>query len=166
MASNGTNGGGYDDATNPPSLCVIPLQINGQEIKTDTTFDVASPSTGKVIWKASAASKEDAIRAVEAAQAAFPMWARVKPTKRRDILWRAAEIMTARIKELGDYMVIETGAGAGPRDFNTYTSIELLKDIAGRIITITGSVPVCDDKNQSAIVYREPYGVILGIAPW
>lgn len=53
--------------TKSAPLSVIPLQINGQEIKRDTTFDVINPSTGKVIWKASAAPKEHAIRAVEAA---------------------------------------------------------------------------------------------------
>ena len=164
--TNGTNGGERGAATDTPSLCVIPLHINGQEIKTDTTFDVVNPSTGQVIWKSSAALKEDAIHAVEAAQAAFPAWSKVKPTKRRDILLLAAEIMTKRIEELGDYMMTETGAGLPAKDFNVATAIELLKDIAGRIITVTGSVPVCGAEGTSAIVYKEPYGVVLGIAPW
>ena len=162
MTSNGDHA-----ATNGSSEYVIPLQINGKEVTTDTTFDVVNPATGKVTWKCSSASKEDAVKAVEAAQAAFPAWSRTKPSKRRDIFLKAAEVLERRGEELGEYMMTETGAQpmfAG--GFNVPTSVEMLRDVAGRIVTIAGSVPVCGEEGTSAIVYREPYGVVLGIAPW
>ena len=47
------------------------------------------------------------------------------------------------------------------------TGIEILRDIAGRILpALTSSKPVCSQPNRQAIVFKEPYGVILGIAPW
>ena len=166
MSTNGTNGTSHDGA-NGSSEQIIPLQINGHEVKTSTTFDVVDPSTGKVIWKSASASKEDAVNAIEAAQAAFPAWSKTKPAKRRDIMLKAAEILQSRAEELGGYMMTETGSQAPfATGFNIPTSVEMLKDIAGRIVTIAGSVPVCGEEGTNAIVYKEPYGVVLGIAPW
>ncbi|MCJ1287282.1 hypothetical protein MMC26_006630 [Xylographa opegraphella] len=166
MSTNGTNGTSHDGA-NGSTHQIIPLQINGKEVETSTTFDVVDPSTGKVIWKSASASKEDAINAIEAAQAAFPAWSQTKPSKRRDIMLKAAEILQSRSEELGGYMMTETGSQAAfATGFNIPTSVEMLKDIAGRIVTISGSLPVCGEEGTNAIVYKEPYGVVLGIAPW
>jgi acyl-CoA reductase-like NAD-dependent aldehyde dehydrogenase len=163
MSTNGT----HNEASNGSGDLVVPLQIYGNEVKTNTTFDVVNPSSGKVIWKAASASKEDVLKAVEAAQAAFPAWSKTKPSKRRDILLKAADILASRSEELGKYMMDETGSGeAFAGGFNIPTSVEMLKDIAGRIITISGSVPACGEDGKSAIIYKEPYGVVLGIAPW
>jgi len=145
----------------------VPLIINGKEVNTSTTFDVIAPSTGKVIHKCSSASVSDAIQAVEAAQAAFPAWRDTPPAKKRDIFLKAAEIAQSRAVELGKYMEDETGAGAGwAAGFNVPLAIDGLKDVAGRISSIKGSIPTPGDPGTSALVFNEPYGVILGIAPW
>ena len=164
MATNGTN---HHATANGSSAYTVPLQINGKEVETTNTFDVVDPSTGKTIWKSASASKEDAINAIEAAQAAFPAWSRTKPSARRDIFLKAADILASRRDELSEYMVTETGSTAAfAGGFNVPSSVEMLKDVAGRIITISASVPVCGEEGKSAIVYKEPYGVVLGIAPW
>ena len=168
MATNGSNGhSNHGHPSNDAFDHVVPLLINGREVTTDTTFDVTSPVTGKVIWKSSSASKRDAIKAVEAAQAAFPAWSKTKPSYRRDILIKASDIMKRRFAECVEYMDIETGSqdnmSAG---FNVPSSIEQLRDVAGRIIAVTSYVPVIQDEGKSAIVYKEPYGVVFGIAPW
>lgn len=159
--TNGTNGssGSVDH--------VVPLIINGKEITNETTFDVVSPVTGKMVWKGSSVSKSQAIDAVEAAQAAFPAWSKTKPSKRRDILIRASDILKSRSDELSEYMDIETGSTeAMSTNFNLPSSIEQLRDVGGRIVTVTGSIPVCRDDGKSALMYKEPYGVVFGIAPW
>lgn len=146
---------------------VVPLIINGKEITTETTFDVISPVTNKVIWKCSSVSKDDAIKAVEAAQAASPAWSKTKPSKRRDILLKASDILTQRAEEAAEYMEIETGAvPAYSGGFNVPSAIEQLRDVAGRIVTSTGYIPICGEEGKSAMIVKEPYGVIFGIAPW
>lgn len=72
MTSNGHSNGS--------STYTVPLQINGEEVKTEEIFDGVSPATGKVLWKGASASKEDAIKAVKAAQAAFPARSRIQPS--------------------------------------------------------------------------------------
>ena len=165
MTTNGHTNGTH--ATNGSSGHVLPLLINGKEVTNETTFDVVSPVTSKVIWKGSSVSKQQAIEAVEAAQAAFPAWSKTKPSYRRDILLKASDILKSRGTEICEYMEVETGSEEGmSRGFNLPSSIEQLRDVAGRIATATGSIPVCRDEGKSALLYKEPYGVILGIAPW
>lgn len=145
----------------------IPLIIGGKDVTTDTTFDVFSPATGKLVHKCSSASVENANAAVQAAQDAFPAWAALIPTKKRDIFLKAADIMEARGKELGAYNMDETGADEfWASGFNVPLAADMLRDVAGRISSIAGSIPVLGDPGTSALVLQEPYGVILGIAPW
>ena len=160
MASSQPNG------VNGSSTLTIPIQINGEELTTEHTLEVINPATGKVLWHSAAASVKDAISAVEAAQAAFPAWSRTKPSTRRDIFLKAADVFARRSEELSSYMMEETGAVQAYASFNTHNSVEMLKDIAGRIVTISGSVPVCGAEGTSAMLLKEPYGVVLGIAPW
>jgi acyl-CoA reductase-like NAD-dependent aldehyde dehydrogenase len=109
----------------------------------------------------------DALTAVESAQKAFQSWKKTKPTARRDIFLEAAKIVEKRGEELGKYMMDETAAsefwGSG---FNVPLAVDMLKDVAGRIPSIQGSVPIPGAEGKSAMVWKEPYGVILGIAPW
>ena len=167
-SSNGANGvNGHTHLSNDAFNHVVPLLINGEEITTETTFDVTSPVTNKVIWRGSSASRQDAIKAVEAAQAAFPAWSKTKPSTRRDILLKASDILARRADEAAEYMEIETGSTKSySSGFNVPASIEQLRDVAGRTITSTGYIPICGQEGRSAMVIKEPYGVIFSIAPW
>ena len=144
----------------------VPLWINGEEVVTDTTFDVISPSTSEKLWSSSSVSTKQATEAVDAAQAAFKTWRKAKPTQIRTILLQAADIFEARKDELAEYMKSETGALDAFAGFNTSTTIEYFRDVAGRPASIMGAIPTTQAEGQAALVFKEPYGVILGIAPW
>ncbi len=148
------------------SKAVTPLIINNESVVTDIKFEVHAPATGELSGYCAGASVDDAVRAVESAKAAFPAWSKTKAYDRRDILFKAAEIMQSRKEELIAYQREETGAG---RPFSEHTfnmGVNFIKDFAGRIPTIEGIVPNVTLDGEGAMVYKEPYGVILGIAPW
>lgn len=146
---------------------VVPLLIDGKEETPASTFDIISPYTNSPCWTAASASPADAIRAVDAAETAFVTWSQTKPTIRRDILLKAADILESRLEENSTIMRTEMGADVGAsQGFVVPLSIRMLRDIAGRITSICGSSPVVEGDGQSAIVYKEPMGVILGIVPW
>ncbi|KAJ5887272.1 hypothetical protein N7504_011319 [Penicillium tannophilum] len=145
----------------------VPLLINGKEEFLPTTFDVISPYTNQTCWTAAAAAPQDAIRAVEAADAAFPAWSQTKPTVRRDILFKTADILEQRLATNAEYMRTEMGADVGASEgFVIPLAIRMLRDIASRITSICGSVPAVEMEGQSAMVFKEAMGVILGIVPW
>lgn len=141
----------------------MPLWINGKEVTTSTTFDVNSPSTGEKLWTSSSASITEATQAVEAAEKAFKTWRKTKPAEIQAIFLRAADIMERRSEELAGYMMQETGALRGFTDFNITTTINNFRDVAGRAANIQGVIPPTQAPGQGAFVFKEPFGVILGI---
>lgn len=146
---------------------IVPLIIDGKDIETSSTFPVVSPLTGKHVWSLSCATKQHVEDAVQNAQDAFPAWSRTKAYERRDILLTAADIMNKRREELGGYMNQEIGANQGYQDFIIGLAIDGFKDTGGRISgAMQGSVPESNLEGMKAIVYKRPYGVNLGIAPW
>jgi acyl-CoA reductase-like NAD-dependent aldehyde dehydrogenase len=144
----------------------VPLHIAGKSVYTDRQFQTINPATGGVIATVSGASLNDANLAVASAQASFRDWSESKPGDRRTIFMRAADILEQRASEYCKYMQDETGADPVWCMFNIRSSAELLRDIAGRIARIQGFIPATSDKGRTALVYKEPWGVILAIAPW
>lgn len=144
----------------------IPLIINNESVVTDIRFDVRSPSTGNVIGSCSSASVNEVNKAVAAAKAAFPAWSKMRPYARRDILMKAADVLLARKEELIQYQRDETGAGRPFVEHTFLLGVSLLKDFAARIPSIEGTVPSVTQDGEGAMIYKEPYGVVLGIAPW
>ncbi|KAF4982002.1 hypothetical protein FDECE_17590 [Fusarium decemcellulare] len=144
----------------------VPFLINGKDYPSEQAFDVVSPVTGKVLHRYQSAGVKDADAAVDAAAEAFKTWRKSTPYQRRDVFLKAAEIMNRRRDELRKYAMEETGSDAAWTDFDINTSINHIKEVAGRISTIQGTVPTVADPGSSAIILREPYGVVLAIAPW
>ncbi|KAI5467426.1 aldehyde dehydrogenase domain-containing protein [Mariannaea sp. PMI_226] len=144
----------------------VPLFIKGAEQHSGQEFDVVSPATGNTVHRYCSASVEDASTAVDAATEALKSWRKTPPEQRRNIFLKAAGAMETRRSELTQYMLDETGCEPGWADFNLDVSINLIKDVAGRISTLEGSFPSTMSTDTSAIVMLEPYGVVLAIAPW
>ncbi|KAH6956126.1 aldehyde dehydrogenase family-domain-containing protein [Fusarium avenaceum] len=157
--------GGFDKAIS--SMDTVPFIINGEDVTSTSTFPVTNPFDAKKLWDGSAASVSDALGAVEAAQAAFASWSQTKPSFRRDILFRAADLFISRKEELFRYQSEETGAGRQFMEINLNATVQILKDIGGRIeAAVEGSVPTTVEEGSHAIIVKEPYGVVLAIAPW
>ncbi|ROV94323.1 hypothetical protein VMCG_08675 [Cytospora schulzeri] len=144
----------------------VPFWIGGKEVISARTFDVYNPALGKVAHKCSSATGADAQAAVDAAAKALPAWKAMVPTKRREIFLRAAELLEKRRDELATTMVEELGVARQWADFNITTAKDFTLDVAGRTVTIEGSAPTPQDPNTGAMVVKEPFGVVLAIAPW
>lgn len=144
----------------------LPLIINNESIVTDNMFEVHNPATGELLYSCAGASVDDATRAVATAKAAFPSWSKTHPHERREIMNKAADIMLGRKEEFIKIQMEETGAGRLFVEKTFMGSVAFLKDFAGMITTVEGKSPVVREDEQSALVVKQPYGVVLGIAPW
>jgi acyl-CoA reductase-like NAD-dependent aldehyde dehydrogenase len=149
-----------------PAATTIPLIINGKSVISDRVFEIRSPATGNWIYSCSNVSESQVQMVVEVAAQAFQQWRRTSPVQRRDIFLRAADIMGQRKEELAEYMMLETGASRQWADLNVDTAKDFLIDTAGRVGTIEGCIPRTQTTETHALVLKEPYGVVLGIAPW
>jgi vanillin dehydrogenase len=130
------------------------------------TFDRLHPITGEVASRAAAASLADGQRAAEAAAAAFPAWAQTPPTARRALLNKAADLLEGRTAEFAALMGAETGANAMWAGFNCMLGAGMLREAAAMTTQISGEVIPSDVPGSFAMGYRQPVGVVLGIAPW
>lgn len=148
------------------STYTVPFIINGEERHAEKSFEVVSPTSGKVVHRCGIATEKEVLEAIDAAATAGRQWRNTAPSQRRDIILKAAEIMNNKREELMQHMVTEVGAGQDWAGFNLNTAIEMLKDTAGRVASLNGVVPTSSDPNRGSMILREPYGVVLAIAPW
>lgn len=144
----------------------VSLLINGQCISTEQNYPVANPSNGEQIWTYSSANITNATLAVESAKTASEAWSATNPRARAEIIYRAADLFSQRREQLEQYMKLETAADDAFIGFNIEATIKQLKDLAGRVTAVQGYFPSVEDDGRSALILKEPYGVILGIAPW
>ena len=163
--------GHVDNASNgvselaSPGTYTVPLIIGGKDVLGERTFTIHNPAGGDC-WEAAGASAKDAVKAVEAAQVALPAWSKTKPAVRRDMFLKAAEIFAKRHSEFADIQKQETGADDMFMDWILKLTVDNLKEVAGKCSAVLGSIPHSDEEGRGAFVLKEPYGVILGIAPW
>ncbi len=146
----------------------VSMLIGGQDrpASSGATFERLNPVTGTLASRSPAATLADADAAVDAAAAAFPAWAALRPTERRARLLKAADMMDARTGEFIAAGVAETGAMANWYGFNVHLAANMLREAAAMTTQIDGSVIPSDTPDNLALAVRQPCGVVLGVAPW
>ncbi|QKD57872.1 Aldehyde/histidinol dehydrogenase [Fusarium oxysporum Fo47] len=144
----------------------VPHVIAGKQVHLDESFDVIRPDTGIVVHKASNAGVPQALSAVRSGTIAFGSWSLTTPGERRNIFLKAANVIDHRWTELKQYMMTETGCDEGWAEFNLSAAKGHVLDCAGRIVAVEGGIPILDDASVGALVVKEPYGVVLAMAPW
>ena len=150
------------------TMNAIDLLIGGkdQPASDQRTFHRLNPIGGEIASIVAAASVDDAMRAADAAAAAFPAWSQLGPSERRHRLNAAADILARRAGEFTALMVAETGATAGWAGFNAHLAEGMLREAAAMTTQISGEVIPTDVPDNLAMAFRQPVGVVLGIAPW
>ncbi|GAB4362727.1 MAG: aldehyde dehydrogenase [Oricola sp.] len=129
-------------------------------------FERIDPVTGKVATTSAAASVADALRAVKAAQEAFPSWAKISPGERRGLLNAAADILEKKSAEFIDLMITETGATRPWAGFNVALAAGMAREAAAMTTRICGETIPANKPGTLAMSVPRPKGVCLGIAPW
>lgn len=146
----------------------VHLSIDGQSSPSSSgqTFERRNPLDRSVASTGAAATREDAVRAVEAAAAAFSTWRDTAPATRRALLLKAAEVIEARRGDFLAAMAAETGASAQWGEFNVHLSASMFQEAAGLVTQAAGEVIPSDVPGNLAVGLRQPAGVVLSIAPW
>ncbi len=145
-----------------------PLLIGGEwtSAQDGATFERTDPFTGRPVTEAAAGGREDARRAVDAAQAAFAEWSRTSPGARRTLLAKAADLLMARAPEIAGVMTEEVGGTFGWGMFNCDLAARMLREAAAQTYAVTGEVIPSDVPGSLAMGVRQPAGVVVGMAPW
>jgi aldehyde dehydrogenase (NAD+) len=110
--------------------------------------------------------KKDAEQAVQAAKQAFPGWASLPGPARGRILWKAVELLRARLDELGRMLCREEGKTLGEAKGEVQKGIALFEYYAGEGFRTHGKTLPSEMKQTLCFTLRQPVGVVALITPW
>src|SRR5580658_3292856 len=146
----------------------VKLLIGGALLaaRSGATFERCNPVSGALVSRSAAAGSADAVAAVDAAAAAFPAWSAQGPSARRAKLNKAADLLESKAAEFAALVRDETGATAGWGHFNVHLAAGMLREAAAMTSQIGGEIIPSDVPGSLAMGYRQPAGVVFGIAPW
>ncbi len=146
----------------------VAMRIGGRDAASGDGryYEKRNPFTGELIARVPDAGPLDAVAAVGAAAGAFKEWSKTPPSKRRAILWKAADLLEARAKDVAATITAETGGTFGWGMFNTFFAASILREAAASTTQLSGETIPSDIPGNIALSVRQPVGVILGIAPW
>jgi vanillin dehydrogenase len=130
------------------------------------TYEKTNPYNGESAGSASAATREDARAAVDAAAAAFPGWAATPVAERQALLNRASELLMERQGEIAGIVTEETGATFGWGMFNVELAAGMLQAAGAFASEVHDQVIESHVPGKKARGVRQPVGVVVGIAPW
>ncbi len=129
-------------------------------------FERKNPVSGERASVAAAAVAADVDKAVQSAQAAFAAWSKTGPSERRKILNKAADLMEERTPQFVEVGLRETGATAPWLGFNNMFAAKILREAAASTTQIKGEIIPSDKPGSFSMGYRQPVGVLVGMAPW
>lgn len=151
------------DASLQTSLLIDAQARPSSSGKTFTSINPVTKSTASI---AAAATLSDANSATSSAAAAFAKWSTTGPSTRREILFKAADILEQRSAELENTMRVEIGATTTWSKLNTKLAAAILRDCASLTTHIKGQCIPTDTPGMTAFSIRKPVGIVLAIAPW
>ncbi|WP_238369578.1 gamma-aminobutyraldehyde dehydrogenase [Heliomarina baculiformis] len=138
-----------------------------QEAGTETEEQVLNPRTGEVIVKMAEADMDQVNRAVAAARAAFPSWARTTPGHRSGLLLALADAVEARIEEFAQLEALNCGKPINEvRNEEVPAVADCFRFFAGAVRNMHGPLAGEYMEGHTSMIRRDPIGVVASIAPW
>ncbi|MBH9966961.1 NAD-dependent succinate-semialdehyde dehydrogenase [[Bacillus] enclensis] len=143
------------------------MLINGEEIGNDLPkTEVTNPATSEVVATIPRGGKDEAVRAVDAADKAFRDWSRKSVYERSELIRKWYDLINEHKEDLAETMTREQGKplkeAAGEIQYaNGFISwyAEEGKRVYGEQIPATQT-------NKRLFVSKQPVGVVAVITPW
>ncbi len=142
--------------------------INGKTVPASTgkTLPIHNPATGELIGTVAASTAPDIDAAVKAARAAFEgKWARIAPSQRTKLLFKAAQLIESRTEELARAETMNNGKVLTHAMGEIRQAVEDFEFFAGAATKVGGSTPPLHGAFFGYTV-TEPVGVVAAITPW
>lgn len=144
------------------------LYINGQfvENRSDRWIDVINPATEECLSQVPQGSREDANRAIEAAEAAQPAWEALPAVERGNWLRKISAGIRQREAEITRTIVAEGGKTQQLAQTEVLFTADYLDYMAEWARRYEGEIVQSDRVNETIMVFKKAIGVTTGILPW
>ena len=131
------------------------------------TVDAASPATGESLGPVAEGGREDAQRAIDAANAAFPAWAARTAFERAELLHRVADACERRADDLARTLTLDQGKPLkAEAEGEVGELIEFWRMAAEDGKRLEGRIPESSAPGRRVLLIRRPLGVVGVITPW
>ena len=130
------------------------------------TFDVDNPATGEIIASVASATVEDGIRALDAAEKAFPAWSTLKPRDRGEILRKAFELIMGEKEELARLITMENGKALPDSRAEIAYAAEFFRWSSEEAVRVIGDFYRGPSTGARVLVGHKPAGIAVMVTPW
>lgn len=161
MTSAMTQANNYAD----PALHAQGLYIGGEWLP-GRGIPVVNPATTDVLAEVPDASVEQALQAVDAAEAAAAGWRATAPRQRAEILRRWFQLMTDHADELAHLIALENGKALSDARGEVTYAAEFFRWYAEEAVRIAGEFRHAPSGAHHILVGHDPIGISVLITPW
>ncbi|HSD74077.1 MAG TPA: NADP-dependent succinate-semialdehyde dehydrogenase [Steroidobacteraceae bacterium] len=142
--------------------------INGEwrDAAGGKTIDVVNPATQEKIGTVPRMGAVETRAAIEAANAAWPAWARRTAKERAVILRRWHDLMMANQEDLATLMTAEQGKPLAEAKGEIAYAASFIEWFAEEGKRLYGDVIPGHQPDKRILVLRQPIGVVAAITPW
>ncbi len=129
-------------------------------------FDVIDPATERKIASVASATVEDAIAAIDAAEAAFEAWAGRKPRERAEILRKAYELIMRDAERFARLITLENGKALFDSRGEVAYSAEFFRWYAEEAVRNIGQISMAPASGARIVAQHKPAGIAVLVTPW
>jgi len=142
--------------------------INAEWVAADSgsRFDVLDPATGEKLTDVPNMGADEARRAIEAAQAAWPAWRGLSARQRSRLLRRWHDLILEHVEDLASILTAEQGKTLRESRGEVAYGAAYVEWFAEEAKRIEGDVLSSDSPNKRVLVLKQPIGVVAAITPW
>src|SRR5690606_30419326 len=148
-----------------PTLHAHGLYIGGEWLP-GQGIPVVNPASGDVLAHVADASTQDALSAVEAAQAAAAGWRATPARQRAEILRRWFQLMSEHADELAHLIALENGKALPDAKGEVTYAAEFFRWYAEDAVLIACEFRRAPGGAHHILLEHEPIGVAVWIPPW
>jgi acyl-CoA reductase-like NAD-dependent aldehyde dehydrogenase len=142
--------------------------IGGASVESvsNQTYEIHNPATGELVDTVQKGNREDARRAIDAADDAFKQWRLTSIAERCDILFKGIESVRANIKDLAVLLCREQGKPVKQAETEIEHFLHGMTFFARLGPTYRGAYVPLPDTTMYGMVLKQPMGVCAAISPW
>ena len=131
------------------------------------TVEATSPATGESLGPVAEGDRDDARRAIAAANDAFPAWAARTGFERAELMHRVADACERRRDELARVLTLDQGKPLkAEAEGEVGELIEFWRMAAEDGKRLEGRIPESAAPGRRVLLLRRPLGVVALITPW
>jgi succinate-semialdehyde dehydrogenase/glutarate-semialdehyde dehydrogenase len=140
--------------------------INGNWLKSDTSFIVTNPANNSEIIKVSNAGVVETQLAVKAARNALAMWSGKSANERAKLLRTWFNLMMQHQDDLGRILTLEQGKPIAEAKGEIAYGASFIEWFAEEGKRVYGDTIPAPSNDKRIVVIKQPVGVVASITPW